>query len=74
MAGGVNERRAAARFVLIQLARIGGVAVAVSGLVLLGRGDETAERLLAIALLLGGVLGSELIPRALARRWRTPKP
>ena len=74
MAGGVDERRAAARFALIQRARIGGVAVAVFGLVLVGRGDTVSDRLLGIALLISGLLGSELAPRALARRWRTPKP
>ena len=74
MAGGVEERNAGRRFALIQGARISGVAVAVFGLVLLGRGDTLPDRLLGIALLLGGLLGSELVARAMARRWRTPKP
>ena len=63
---------AAGRFALINLARIAGIAVAIGGLVLLGRTSDRASAVVGILLVLGGVLASELVPRRLSRRWRSP--
>lgn len=60
------------RFVIMGLARIAGVAVAVFGVVLLGRAVGTGQSLAAIAIVLGGMGIMALVPRALAQRWRTP--
>ena len=62
---------AARRFALLSLSRIAGVAVAVGGLVLLGRTSDREQGVVGILLVLIGVLSSELAPRALSRRWRT---
>lgn len=61
------------RFMLIQLARFGGVALAMLGLVLSQRLATTPETVAAVAVILIGLAITALLPRALARRWRSPQ-
>lgn len=60
------------RFFVMGVARIAGVALAVFGVVLLGRAVSTGQSIAAIAIVLGGMGIMALVPRALAQRWRTP--
>lgn len=61
------------RFLLIQLARFGGVALAMLGLVLSQRLATTPEKVAAVVMILIGLAITALLPRALARRWRSPQ-
>lgn len=49
-----------------------GVAGAVFGLVLVGRSEAMEPRLLGAAILLSALAVIATVPRAMARRWRTP--
>lgn len=49
-----------------------GVAGAVFGLVLIGRTDAMLPRLLGAAIVLSALLMIAIVPRSMARRWRTP--
>ncbi len=60
------------RFFVMGIARIAGVALAVFGVVLLGRAVGTGQSIAAIAIVLGGMGIMAFVPRALAQRWRTP--
>lgn len=63
---------AARRFALLQLVRLGGVALALAGaLILAGRWD--APQALGAVLLLAGALDFFFVPRYLARQWRSPE-
>lgn len=53
--------------------RLGATFGAILGVVLLGRAATTGQRILAIAILLSALWVIATVPRALARRWRSPK-
>jgi hypothetical protein len=69
----MNDDPAMARFLVIQLARLSGVALAVFGLlVLAGRVD--LPRMAGLALTLLGMADALVAPLLLARRWKSPPP
>lgn len=68
----MNDDIARKRYFLMIGVRLGGVAGALLGLVLIGRTQATAPKVLGIAIVLAALLLIALVPRALARRWRTP--
>lgn len=63
---------ARARFFLLSLARIGGVAITMLGLLIATDAVPLAPREIGYALVLIGLVETALLPRYLARRWRTP--
>lgn len=68
----MSEDPARNRYFLMVLAQIVAVAGAVFGLVIIGRSDAMELKLLGAAILLSGLYCVAVVPRALARRWRTP--
>lgn len=61
------------RWLVIVLVRIGGALGAVFGVVLLGgRATELGPKLLGLAIVLAALVMIGTVPRALARKWRTP--
>lgn len=60
------------RYFLMVMSQILAVAGAVFGLVILGKADTMWMRLLGAAILISGLYCIAVVPRALARRWRTP--
>ena len=67
-----DDRTARNRYFTIVGARLAGVAGAVLGLVLIGRAQTTEPKVVGTALVLTALLMIAIVPRALARRWRTP--
>ncbi len=63
---------AARRFWAIQLMRVFGVTIAVCGLIVLGDQAPDLPRWSGLVLVLAGMVVMAVIPRNLARRWRTP--
>jgi uncharacterized membrane protein YhaH (DUF805 family) len=68
------ERLARTRYFLIVLVNLVASAGAVFGLVIAGRAHSGAQQLLGGALLLSALYVMAVVPRAMARRWRTPRP
>ena len=68
----MSDDPARSRWALLVGSRLVGVVGAVFGLVLLGRALTTGQRLLGAAIVLSALLMIAIVPRALARRWRTP--
>jgi uncharacterized membrane protein YhaH (DUF805 family) len=68
------ERLARTRYFLIVLVNLVASAGAVFGLVIAGRAQSGAQQLLGGALLLSALYVMAVVPRAMARRWRTPRP
>lgn len=64
--------RARNRWLAIVGARMIGSAAAVFGVVLLARAPDMADKVLAVAIVLASLWFVAIVPRALARRWRTP--
>lgn len=62
---------AAARYLWITLARMFGFVLVIAGLVLTTRADPGAGLWLGLALSIGGLVWSVVVPRALIRRWRS---
>ena len=62
---------ARARFVIIQLVRIGGVALAWFGLMIIG-GKFDLPPLAGYFFAVAGVVEAMVLPVLLARRWKTP--
>lgn len=60
------------RYFLIAGSRIAGVAGALLGLVLIGRAVALEQKILGTAIVLSALVVIAVVPRALARRWRTP--
>ena len=60
------------RYFLMTASRLLGVAGALLGLVLIGRAVAMEQKLIGLALVLAAMLFIAVVPRALARRWRTP--
>lgn len=61
------------RWATIAAVRLAGTFGAVLGVVLLGRASDTGTKLLALAIVAAALWMIATVPRALARRWRTPK-
>lgn len=59
------------RWLAIVAVRLLGTAGAVFGVVLLGRAQALAPRLLGLAIVLAGLWVVATVPRALAHRWRS---
>lgn len=66
------EARARTRYFVMVLARLTGAALAVFGLVVTAGRFEGVPPLVGYVLLLIGLIDIALVPRLLARRWRTP--
>ncbi|MES2055888.1 MAG: hypothetical protein V4564_08125 [Pseudomonadota bacterium] len=66
------ETTARNRYFVIAGSRIAGVAGALLGLVLIGRAQILEQKILGTAIVLSALLMIAIVPRALARRWRTP--
>lgn len=64
---------ARARWAALSAVRIVGSFGAVLGVILVGRADTTAPRLLGIAIVLSALWMLATVPRALAARWRSPR-
>ncbi len=60
------------RYFIIVGSQLIGTAGAVLGLLLIGRSEAMAQKLLGIAIVLSALLVIAIVPRSLARRWRTP--
>jgi len=60
------------RYFFIAAVRLAGAAGAVFGIVILGRAQTLAPKLVAVGLVLSALLMIAVVPRALARQWRTP--
>jgi len=67
-----EDKRARNRYLALAVIRLVAAAGGVFGLVLLGRATTTAPRLLGGALVLAALAVIAIVPRSLARRWRTP--
>ncbi len=70
-----NESRpdpARARFLVLNLVRLGGVALAFVAVSIMARRWVEPAELVGGALLVVAALDVLLVPRLLARRWRTP--
>ena len=62
----------AARYFAMVGTRIAGAAGAVLGLILIARATTLPPKVIGTALVLSALLMMAVVPRALARRWRTP--
>lgn len=62
------------RYFLMVGARLLGVGGALLGLLLLSRAEAPVPKIIGAALVLSALLMIAIVPRALARRWRTPPP
>lgn len=60
------------RYFAMLFSRLIGVAGGVFGLILLGRAYTTGQRVLGAAIVLAAIAVMAIVPRSLARRWRTP--
>lgn len=68
------ERLAAKRYYLIQAVNLTAVAGAVLGLLIAGRSVTNFHTMLGGALLLSSLYMMAVVPRAMAKRWKTPQP
>lgn len=68
-----EERLARSRFTVISLVRIGGAAFLTLGFLALG-GKIALPQVGAAALVALGLLGFLVVPRKLARKWKSPRP
>ena len=68
------DRLAQKRYYLIQGVNIAACAGAVLGLLIAGRSITTFHTVLGGALLLASLYMMAVVPRALAKRWKTPQP
>ena len=68
----VSDTAARNRYFAMTATRIAGALGAVLGVVLLGRADGMAGKLLGAGIVLAALYMIATVPRALARRWRTP--
>ena len=69
-----EDRIARRRWLAIQGVRLGGVAGAMFGLVLLGRAETLAPRVIGVALVVSAMLVMMIVPASLAHRWRSREP
>lgn len=66
------DAQARNRYFTLVATRLGGSAGALLGLLLIARSDATLPKVIGTALVLSALLMIAIVPRALARRWRTP--
>ena len=66
------DAQARNRYFALVGTRLAGTAGAILGLVLIARGDAPLPKIVGTALVLSALLMIAIVPRALARRWRTP--
>jgi len=66
------DRTARNRYFIMTAARLGSAAGAVFGFVLIGQAQGAPQRWLGAAIVVSAMLVMATLPRALARRWRTP--
>ena len=66
------DRQVRNRYFTLVATRLGGSAGALLGLLLIARSDATLPKVIGTALVLSALLMIAIVPRALARRWRTP--
>lgn len=69
-----EDARARTRYFMMIGVRIAGVAGAILGLMLLARATDLPTKILGFVIVLSALLMIATVPRALARRWRTPLP
>ncbi|WP_375428071.1 hypothetical protein [uncultured Sphingomonas sp.] len=67
-----DELLARRRYYTMAAVELAGVAGAVFGLVLIGRSVGTIPRVIGAAIVISALLMIASVPRAMARRWRTP--
>jgi len=67
------EETSRRRWLAMRGAELAGVAGAVFGLVLMGRAAGDGHRWLGAAILVSAMIVVAVVPRHLARRWRSPK-
>lgn len=60
------------RYYTMMAVEIAGVAAAVFGLYLAGRSVDMLPRLIGGGIVLSSLLMIAIVPRSMARRWRTP--
>lgn len=60
------------RFAIINLLRFGGLAIALSGLVVIARRWIEPAEIIGTALVVLGMIDMIFVPAWLARKWRTP--
>ena len=68
------DRLAQKRYYLIMAVNLVATAGAVLGLLVAGRSNSWEGSVLGGAILLSGLYVMAVVPRAMARRWRTPQP
>lgn len=68
------ERLAMKRYYAIVAVNLIATAGAVFGLVIAGRAQDWVNSVLGGAILLSGLYVMAVVPRAMARRWKTPEP
>ena len=71
MAEPVSEEVARSRWMAIQAVRMTGVAMVVTGILIVNRVIDASD-VVGYVLLAAGVVDIFLVPRLLARKWRTP--
>ena len=64
---------ARSRWLVLVLVRLATAIAAVLGVLLLANGAETGRTLLGAAIVVVALWTMAIVPRALARRWRTPR-
>lgn len=68
-----QDRLAIKRYYLIQATNVAAVAGAVFGLVIAARAHTTYQTVIGCGLILASLYMMAVVPRALARRWKTPE-
>lgn len=69
----MSEDIARNRWLMMVLVRLAGSIGAVLGVVLLGKAEDAPTKVLGVAIVLAALYMIATVPRALARKWRTPK-
>ena len=65
---------ARSRWLVLVLVRLVTAMAAVLGVLLLARGEELGRKLLGGWIVIAALWTMAIVPRALARRWRSPRP
>jgi hypothetical protein len=68
-----DDALARRRWLALVLTRLLGAVGAVFGLVLIGRAETLTPKLLGVLIVMSALFMIATVPRALARRWRTPE-
>ncbi len=70
----MNGDPARIRWLAMVLVRLVCAMAAVLGVILLAKAEDTGPKLLGGAIVLVSLWSMAIFPRALARRWRSPRP